>query len=439
MKAIKTLIILLFVSFGFATLNEAKAQDVDVAVNFNMFQEDLSPYGTRVDNPRFGEVWVYEDPNFKPYNTDGHWEYTNYGWSWVSDFDWGWAPFHYGRWEYDPFVGWMWIPGYEWASAWVSWSSYDDYYGWAPLGFGVGINVSFGSIPYDRWNFVPRRNICEREVTRYCVPATRNYGFRNAVVINNYYQGREGRFMRGPDRSEVQRYTHNRIEERRVSYRGRPENMSRNNEGRNGNGQRRFDNANNGQDNRMNRQRGFDNNQQQGNGNPNNGQDRMNRQRRFDNNQQQGNGNQNNGPDRIDRQPRADNPTGNTNNPMSRINEQRRMENERQQQMMNEQRRSENERQQQRMNEQRRSDNERQQQMMNEQRRQENNRQIERQQQPQRQMDPVREQRNQPSMERPRMEQRQEPNNNNGNGQGRQRNNDNNQSQRPNRFERRGK
>jgi hypothetical protein len=221
MKTLKFAIILLIIVSSFSFTNRVKAQEL--SVNFSLFQRELGPHGRWMTNPRFGQVWIYNDPGFKPYYSDGHWEYTNYGWSWVSDFDWGWAPFHYGRWEYDPSFGWMWIPGYDWGAAWVSWSSYDDYYGWAPLGYGVNINVSFGSIPYDRWTFIPRRNICDRDINRYYIPAGRNNGFRNAVVINNYYEGGRGngRFMRGPERREVERYTHNNIQERRIDDRER--------------------------------------------------------------------------------------------------------------------------------------------------------------------------------------------------------------------------
>ena len=218
MKSNRILLIFFIAFIGLLPSSHLKAQSVEV--NFSTFQQDLSPYGHWTFNPRFGQVWIYEDPAFRPYATDGHWEYTNYGWSWVSDFEWGWAPFHYGRWEYDPDYGWMWIPGYEWASAWVSWSEYDGYYGWAPLGYGIGVNISFGTIPYDRWNFLPRQYMGRPDFYHYCVAPRNNY-FRNAVVINNFYNGREGRFNRGPERREVERFTNNRIEERHVNYRER--------------------------------------------------------------------------------------------------------------------------------------------------------------------------------------------------------------------------
>lgn len=226
MKSLKISFIVLAAMVIFMPVREIKAQSVAVSVNFNTFQQQLSPYGRWMNNPRFGQVWVYNEAGFKPYYTNGHWEYTNFGWSWESDYDWGWAPFHYGRWEQDPYYGWMWIPGYDWAPAWVSWSSYNDYYGWAPLGYGINSNVSFGSVPYDRWNFIPRRYISDRYVNRYCVPHYGNNNFRSAVVINNYYNGNNGvgRYGRGPQRREAERYTGNRISERRIDYTDRNRN-----------------------------------------------------------------------------------------------------------------------------------------------------------------------------------------------------------------------
>ena len=323
MKNLRLAVILFIAVLGFTPAAEVKAQSV--SVNFSLFQRELTPYGRWMTNPRFGEVWVYNDPGFRPYYTDGHWEYTNYGWAWVSDFDWGWAPFHYGRWENDPSYGWMWIPGYDWGAAWVSWSSYDDYYGWAPLGYGVSINVSFGSIPYDRWTFIPRGNICDRDINRYYVSPERNRGFRNAVVINNYYGGNNdrGRFMRGPERDEVQRYTHNNIQERRIDDRERQGRWTANNDNNRGNDHNGNGNNNGGRRNDGQQGRG-DNNP---NGNGNNGGRRNNDQQNggvaSNDNNHNGNGNgQWGGRRNNDQQPRTDNNpnNGNGNNPGERRN-----------------------------------------------------------------------------------------------------------------------
>src|SRR3981189_903571 len=104
-------------------------------VTYQNFYDQLSPYGQWIDDPNYGYVWLPEaGPDFKPYATNGHWVYTEEGWTWASDYPWGWAAFHYGRWFYQDGYGWMWIPGQEWAPAWVSWRNRSDYYGWGPLG-----------------------------------------------------------------------------------------------------------------------------------------------------------------------------------------------------------------------------------------------------------------------------------------------------------------
>jgi hypothetical protein len=206
-----TLLLLGFVSFFTISLlpEQAKAQYDDDDVDFSVFYNELSPYGNWINTPQYGRVWHYGDPSFRPYYTNGDWDYTSDGWSWNSRYPWGWATFHYGRWEYDAFYGWLWIPGYQWAPAWVSWSEADDCYGWAPLGFGASLNISFGSIPRDRWAFVPRRYMGERNISNYYINGYNNRYYGNARLINN----RDRReYFRGPDLNDVSRYNRNRIE-----------------------------------------------------------------------------------------------------------------------------------------------------------------------------------------------------------------------------------
>lgn len=199
---IKTFLVALVALVSVTFSNTTQAQPGFRAnVGFNDFYTELSPYGRWVNMPRYGQVWIYNEPNFRPYYTNGRWLDTDLGYSWSSGYSWGWAPFHYGRWENDPYYGWFWIPGYEYAPAWVLWSQADDYYGWAPLGFGVDINISVGSIPYNRWMYAPVRRIGYAKIDRYCVPYNRvNVYYQRQRPIVNVYVHNNVRYDRGPGR-----------------------------------------------------------------------------------------------------------------------------------------------------------------------------------------------------------------------------------------------
>ncbi|HXY79078.1 MAG TPA: DUF6600 domain-containing protein [Candidatus Bathyarchaeia archaeon] len=73
---------------------------------------DLDDYGDWRTDPDYGAIWVPRGVavGWAPYQL-GHWVYVApWGWTWVDDEPWGFAPFHYGRWA---FVGgyWGWVPG----------------------------------------------------------------------------------------------------------------------------------------------------------------------------------------------------------------------------------------------------------------------------------------------------------------------------------------
>jgi uncharacterized membrane protein YgcG len=130
----------------------------DDSASFQTFYDSLGSQGTWIQSSDYGYVWQPQvnDPDWAPY-TQGHWVYTDDGWTWVSDEPWGWATYHYGRWVNLDGTGWCWVPGYTWAPAWVSWRYGDGYCGWAPLppdsfvgidysddGFAVGIGFHIG-------------------------------------------------------------------------------------------------------------------------------------------------------------------------------------------------------------------------------------------------------------------------------------------------------
>jgi hypothetical protein len=122
------------------------------------------PYGN-------GMAWV---PNgvtadWQPYQV-GRWVWEPYGWTWVSDEPWGWAPYHYGSWALAAGVGWVWVPGSRlmrpaYAPARVVFVANGDSFGWFPLGPGE-VYVSMYDV-----GFAPR-------------PVIGFVNYRHVLVIN---------------------------------------------------------------------------------------------------------------------------------------------------------------------------------------------------------------------------------------------------------------
>jgi len=133
------------------------------------FRPALDPYGAWVNDSNYGTVWV---PNrevvgedFAPYVSRGHWALTtDDDWIWQSDYPFGWAVFHYGRWVWVTGHGWAWVPGRTYANAWVVWrtpyAGY-DYVGWAPMpptwGFYNGFAFGLWFSPPLPYVFCPSR------------------------------------------------------------------------------------------------------------------------------------------------------------------------------------------------------------------------------------------------------------------------------------------
>src|ERR1700752_5301314 len=108
---IKVFMLILICTGTWITPQKVAAQGA--SVSFQVFYDNLSPYGTWVESPEYGYVWGPDvGPGFTPYGTNGYWVYTDWGWTWVSNYPWGWAPFHYGRWYSDPVYGQVWVPDY---------------------------------------------------------------------------------------------------------------------------------------------------------------------------------------------------------------------------------------------------------------------------------------------------------------------------------------
>jgi hypothetical protein len=92
--------------------HEDKAQSARYVSPEVIGYEDLDDYGEWQSAPEYGHIWVPRGVavGWAPYRY-GHWIWVSpWGWTWVDDSPWGFAPFHYGRWV--SFRGyWGWVPG----------------------------------------------------------------------------------------------------------------------------------------------------------------------------------------------------------------------------------------------------------------------------------------------------------------------------------------
>jgi len=146
------------------------------------FHDALSPYGRWVELSPYGLCWLPDGlgPGWSPYS-QGFWTYSDYGWTWVDQEAWGWAPFHYGRWWLDPQYGWVWIPGTEWAPAWVAWRENDAYVAWAPLPptihWSTDIPLHSGgasvdALPPTWWNVARPTQLFAADLRQQLLPST---------------------------------------------------------------------------------------------------------------------------------------------------------------------------------------------------------------------------------------------------------------------------
>ena len=52
--------------------------------SFQIFYDELAPYGKWIDYPGEGYVWCPRvEANFQPYSTRGNWVNTEHGWTWA--------------------------------------------------------------------------------------------------------------------------------------------------------------------------------------------------------------------------------------------------------------------------------------------------------------------------------------------------------------------
>jgi len=74
--------------------------------------QQLDPHGQWRHDATHGAIWLPQGlpPDWAPYR-QGHWDWiAPWGWTWIDDAPWGFAPFHYGRWAMVD-GQWAWVPG----------------------------------------------------------------------------------------------------------------------------------------------------------------------------------------------------------------------------------------------------------------------------------------------------------------------------------------
>jgi hypothetical protein len=217
---IKLFSLILILSVGiWITPQKASAQRV---VSFQVFYDDLSPYGTWVDTP-YGYVWSPDvAPGFTPYATNGYWAFTDEGWTWISNYPWGWAPFHYGRWYTDAIYGPLWIPDTQWGPGWVDWRRQGDYYGWEPMGpYGYNFYA-----PHNRWTYANGHDFGKHNNKNYHYM---NSSFNGMVPyktkpINNfrYDKNNKIKYNAGPRKNEIEKYSGKKITPYTIKESGMP-------------------------------------------------------------------------------------------------------------------------------------------------------------------------------------------------------------------------
>jgi hypothetical protein len=199
----------------------APASASHTQVSFGFFESNLMPFGSWHVSGSYGRVWIpsVHVIGWHPY-AYGHWVYSDVGWAWVSDYEWGAIPYHYGTWALDSELGWVWVPGYVWAPAWVVFRSGPSYVGWAPVppGFSVGVSFEFADYGADHFVFVREGDFCNRDLHRVAVPVERTrVVFNDTRIVNNNLTIENNVVVnRGIDVQRVERVARAPIERERI-------------------------------------------------------------------------------------------------------------------------------------------------------------------------------------------------------------------------------
>jgi hypothetical protein len=208
--------------------------DSDADGNYDVFYDRLSQDGHWFNTDDYGYVWqpnvAVSTASWRPYS-DGHWVWTDRGWFWDSNENFGWATYHYGRWNEVDGVGWVWVPGQRWAPAWVSWrhTDDDDYVGWAPLPaestFSAHVGVhpwadSYYGIGPAAYAFIRIGDFCRPSYREFCVPPQQNLTIINRTTnITNITYANNVIVNNGPQFQRVSQLVQQRVGQQVPNYR----------------------------------------------------------------------------------------------------------------------------------------------------------------------------------------------------------------------------
>jgi uncharacterized protein DUF6600 len=197
--------------------------------SYSTFYRKLEPYGDWMETGDYGYVFqprqAAQSRDWRPY-ANGHWIFTDAGWTWISEEKFGWATYHYGRWTRLRSIGWVWVPGGEWAPAWVSWRKGDDYVGWAPLPPEAQFDRQTGihnwadnyyDIGPEQYAFVPANEFGRKLTPREILPVERNVTIINQTTnVTNIVHDNSVIVDRGPSYEDLRSRSRQPIERYRL-------------------------------------------------------------------------------------------------------------------------------------------------------------------------------------------------------------------------------
>jgi hypothetical protein len=141
--------------------------------------EELDANGDWIDEPEYGRLWTPRVvvSGWVPYRY-GAWSYVRpWGWTWIDEAPWGFAPFHYGRWV-QLRTRWYWVPGrYHhrpvYAPALVGW------YGRGNTHVSINVGEPIGWFP-----LAPREHFIPAYTTNSTYIRNINYVTNNTIVTS---------------------------------------------------------------------------------------------------------------------------------------------------------------------------------------------------------------------------------------------------------------